>query len=104
MVRNPKTRLGWDGLSYPPEKYNMYSDRPFHIPVDTRPVVIYLDGVATSIERARLETKYNAWKTYFQMYANIKTLLIVEFLRCFNKCYFETLQVGPLGYGGKSLL
>ena len=42
-------------------------------------------------------------KIYSQRYVNAKTVLIADFLQCFDKRYFDTTKVGPLGYGGKAL-
>ena len=42
-------------------------------------------------------------KIYSQRYINAKTVLIADFLQCFDKHYFDTTKVGPLGYGGKAL-
>ena len=102
-LRNPTTDAGWTGLVVSPNIYNLYSNRPFIRPEDPGEVPNYGDVAISATERARILAEYEANKSHFMNMETMEANLIAQLLGAFDPTYFETLLVGPTGYGQRTL-
>ena len=102
-LRNPTTDAGWTGLVVSPNIYNLYSNRPFNRPADPGEAPNYGDVAISATERARILAEYEANKSHFMNMETMEANLIAQLLGAFDPTYFETLLVGPTGYGQRTL-
>ena len=86
-----------------PNIYNLYSNWHFIRPADPGEAPNYGDVAISATERARILAEYEANKSHFMNMETMEANLIAQLLGAFDPTYFETLIVGPTGYGHRIL-